>query len=354
MKPHNFDSELLTRPHSIQWCADIFAPSGDMIELVPIESGSVTLTGRDRSRTRGDLTLIDVEGVWDPDGFTGASPYGGHLQMCAQVFGENIYIAGGLILEVAHQRPEGTVRVAFVDYGVQAGWDLFFGPWNFAGTEAMAPTIEFLMEECASTATVIDPGVPGTLAGAFVEEQSRESAVGHICNDSDIVCWMDEFRRIRLQPEPVSATTPAVYTLRDGPTGTVTREAQTLSRDGVPSYVIVSGERPQGGGNPVWSLAFQASGPTNVEGPFGRVIQIANRPVLTTSDACLAAARTILAQQSRLVRDLRLSAVTHPALEPGDRVDVILEDRGMPMVIEEIRFAMGVDAMEVSVVEAQP
>lgn len=354
MKPHAFDDDLLARPHAIEWCADVFTPAGAMLDQIPIETGAVTLSGRDRGRTRGDITLVDIGGVWDPDGLDGASPYGGHVQMCAILFGERVYVAGGLILEAQRQRPEGTIRVAFVDYGSAVVWDLLAGGWAFDATMNLRSTIESMMEQAATTETIVDPGVPTTLAGAFVDEQSRESVVAHICTDANIVCWVDEWRRLRLQPATVSALTPAVYVLRDGPLGTVTSESHTLSRDGVPSFVVVTGERPQGAEGPVFGMVSQTTGPTAVDGPFGRVVSKQNRPVLTTVAECEAAGHTILARESRLKRDLSIGAVTHPALEPGDRVDTIMGNDTRALAIDEIRFRMGVEGMDVSVIETEP
>ena len=353
MKPNNIPHEFVASPHTVVWTAHVFAPSGAMVDVM-VEDGTVTLSGRERNRTRGDVTLVDPQGrLWDPTGLTGASPYGGWVEVCAQMAGEECYVGSGIILEVQRERPGGTIRVAFTDFGVAAGWDQFSHPVSYAATDNLQSTIETLLESARLTATIVDPGVPTTLAGAFTEERSRESAIGSICSDADIVAWVDEHRRLRLQPESVTAAMPAVYMLADGPGGTVTQESHGLSRDGVPNYVVVTGERPQDGGDPPWGAwSLEGGGPLDPDGPFGRVVQLANRPVLATQAACEAAAKTILGQEGRLVRDISVSAIAFPCLEPGDRIDFTSGGSTLPTILAEVRYAIGPDVMAVRLQEA--
>jgi hypothetical protein len=352
VKDVDFAEELIGQPHTISWSAHVFSPSGDMIDVL-VESGTVTLSGRNRGRTRGDVTLIDTDGtLWDPTGVNGASPYGGWVEICASLGGQECFVGSGLILDVQRERPGGTIGVAFVDYGAAVGWDNWFWPVGYSTADPMQGVMETLFESCHLTGTVIDPGVPANVAGTFIEESSRESAVQHLCTDANIVAWVDEHRRLRLQPEPVTAAMPAVYTLSDGKSGTVTRESYGLSRDGVPNYVVVTGERPQDGANPPIGSAFVTTGLFDYNGPYGRVLEVNNRPVLTTNTACDQAAATILAKEGRLQRDMTVDAVAHPCLEPGDRIDLHSGDRVTSTVLDEVRYAIGPDAMSVRLVEA--
>lgn len=352
MKPFDFPEALLGQSHTISWWAHVYDPAGGEV-YAPVEDGSVTLSGRDRGRTRGDVTLVDTAGrLWDPSGLTGASPYGGHVEVCAQIGEEECFVASGLILDVGRERPGGTIRVAFVDYGQAVVWDQFGWPVGFHEASPLVSGLQDLFVSCAVTATIADPGIPATLGGTFLEESSREGAVSTICDNAGVVAWVDEHRRLRVQVAAVSAATPAVYTLHDGPNGTVTRESHGLSRDGVASWVVVTGERPQDAENPAIGNAYQTTGPTNVAGPYGRVVIRENRPVLATNAECDLAAATILRQRSRLVRNMQLDAVAHPCLEPGDRIDVSLSGNTFPLILEEVRYDIGPDAMNCRLVEA--
>lgn len=352
MRDFDFPEPLLGQSHTIVWRAHVYGPDGAEV-VVLAESGSVTLSGRDRNRTRGDITLIDPDAkLWDPTGLTGASPYGGTVEVCAMIGEEECYVASGIILEVQKERPGGTVRVAFTDYGQAADWDQNGAPMTFAATDNLVGWLEYLLQMAFTIETIVDPGVPTTLAGGFVEEHSKETALQHICTDAGIVVWVDEHRRLRVQLEAVTAASPAVYTLSDGPKGTVTKESHGLSRDGVPNYIYVTGEQPQGDTPPPFGSAFVTSGPFNIYGPYGRVTELPNRPVLTTNAACDAAAATILAREGRLQRDLTVDAVAHPCLEPGDRIDTTLGGFALATILDEVRYNIGPDPMNVRLVEA--
>jgi len=353
VKPHTYTDDYLTRPHTIAWRAHIFAPDGSEMHC-DVESGSITLSGRDRSRTHMDVTLVDDEwACWDPTGVTGASPFGGHVSVSALIGNDEIVVAAGIILETQRQRPDGGVRVGVVDYGVPVGWDLYGHPRTFNRGAHTVSTITTLMEMAHPASVVVGPGVSGYLHQGFVEERSQEAAIVTWCADINIVVWMDELRRLHLQGADVLASSPPVYTLSDGPAGTVTKEDHTLSRDGVPSVVVVTGEQPQGKAKPAWAVARQTTGNTAYTGPYGRVTEIINVPTVITNAVAQTTANTFLAHHRRLNRNLQLDAVANPALEPGDRVDAVLDGSHLKLTIDEVRFTIGPDPMSLTLLDAQ-
>ncbi len=352
VKPHAFVDTDLTRPHTIAWRAHIYAPNNTEMQC-DVESGSITLSGRGRDRTRMDITLVDDEwACWDPTGTGGASPYGGHVQVSAFLGKEEIKVAAGIILETNRNRPDGGIRVGVVDYGAPVGWDLFGHPRVYNRGAHVVPSLTTLMEMAHPTSVVQGPSLPGWLRQGFVEERSPESAIVQFCSDGNIVVWMDELRRMHVQVADVLAAAAPVYTLTDGPLGTITKEDHTISRDGVPSVVVVTGEQPQGKAKPAWAVARQASGPTAYTGPYGRVTEVINVPTVISNATAQTTANTFLAQHRRLARDLQLDAVCNPTLEPGDRINVVLDGTTYRMQLQEVRFTIGPDPMSLSLLDA--
>jgi hypothetical protein len=242
---------------------------------------------------------------------------------------------------VSRDRPGGHIDVAFVDFGQAVGWDLYSWARRFKDTDNFVPTIQSLMADADPVSTIAEAGLPAKVAATFVEERSREAAVARILEDGKAVAWMDEHRRLRIDHEVVLASEAPVYEVRDGVNGTITRESHSLSRDGVPSIVIVTGEQPAAGGDPVWGSALQTTGPTAYTGPYGRVVGFYNRPGVRTKGLADVHAQSILIRNKRLERRLTVSAVAHIALEPGDRVDVVLEGTRLRMVVQALRFVVG-------------
>ena len=341
---------VLTGAHKIDWQVMVYCPNGRTVRT-QVDTGSVTITGRDRGRTRGQLEIVDDGTLWDRTGETGVSPYGGSVKVQARVGSDLIDVAGGLVLEVERSRPGSTIDVAFVDYGAMLGWCELVGPIGINAGHSLADWITNFCWIAGPTGYVYDPGVPATVPTSFVEQGSHESGLAKLCTDDNIVVWLDEKRRVRVQPADVLDSTPAVWTFADGENGTIVTENHSLSRDGVPAAVVVTGETPQGAQAPVTGQAYQSTGPTRWGGPYGYVRQRANRPVLNSQAAADAAARTILDQQRRLKRQVDLTAVTHPGLEPGDRVDVVSAGERFAMVLQAASFRLSPNPMGATLVQ---
>lgn len=129
-----------------------------------------------------------------------------------------------------------------------------------------------------------------------------------------------ELAIVRRDPLPDS---PALYTLREGATGTLVRVSRSVTRDGVYNIVRASSSDPAA--NVGYRLAYIADerNPLRFSGPFGAAPRYYASPLLQTTAAADEAAETLLARTTGLPVETQLWTVPNPAMQPLDVVDVV-------------------------------
>ena len=143
--------------------------------------------------------------------------------------------------------------------------------------------------------------------------------------------YFDYKGRFTLVDSTLATTNPAL-TLTAGRFGTVRNISRRVTREG--AYNSVRAESSDAtSGDPPWNYyVTPLSMPEPAlswYGQFGRILRQYASPVLTTSDACLAAAKTLYYQGvAGLPYTLAFDMVPHPGLEPLDLVSITFPSAG--------------------------
>jgi hypothetical protein len=112
-----------------------------------------------------------------------------------------------------------------------------------------------------------------------------------------------------------------------GANGVLLDGERKTARGGVYNSVVATSS-PTDGPAPVYGIAEDTSptSPTRVTGPFGRVTRFYSSPLLRSNAQAASAAKAILSRSLGRRQALSLSTMVNPALESGDRIDVVLPD----------------------------
>jgi hypothetical protein len=143
-----------------------------------------------------------------------------------------------------------------------------------------------------------------------------------------------------------SGGTP-VYSVKEGPGGTLSSRKLKNSRDKVYNAVSVSVQSSDPNVPPVWGWAFDndASSPTYYYGDFGQVPRFYSSQFFTNSDQCVATAQSMLDDALAANQTLSLTALPLTFLESGDLITVqIATGQLQRRLIEKISFDLGYDA----------
>ncbi len=127
-----------------------------------------------------------------------------------------------------------------------------------------------------------------------------------------------------LQVVPASGVGP-VWSIQGGDDGALVRLARALSDEDVYNAAVSSAETETGA--PLVGRAFHLGGPLAWGGPFGRV-PIFHNAIATTQAGVDADAATVLATRTDGGEvDLAVTCLTHPGVQPQDRVTVVAATR---------------------------
>ncbi len=158
-------------------------------------------------------------------------------------------------------------------------------------------------------------------------ERDRDDAVLKLCKTIDAQMYFDPSGNGVLKPAPVLPTAGdvGVWTIGRGAGGAKVSSARSVSRDGVYTGAVVTGE-PLDGGPPVWAFVPDSS-PASITrhgGPFGKKPNFYKSPFIRSSAQAAAVATTRALRVTGIAWEVALTALPHPALEYGDplRIEV--------------------------------
>lgn len=180
----------------------------------------------------------------------------------------------------------------------------------------LAEIRRLLADICAVT---VDPAVTDkAVPGGLVYGDSRADAV------DDLLTVLDATHRMggdgSLQVVPAAGVGP-VWTIAGGEQGAQVDLTRALSDEGVYNGVVSSAETADH--LPLVGRAYVTGGPLAWGGPFGRV-PLFHRSPATSQGGVESDARTLLAsRQAAGEVDLDVTCLTHPGVQPGDRVTVV-------------------------------
>ncbi|HET6634708.1 MAG TPA: DUF5047 domain-containing protein [Streptomyces sp.] len=127
---------------------------------------------------------------------------------------------------------------------------------------------------------------------------------------------------------PDLLTTDPVWTIAAGEGGVYVQAERGMTTDKVHNGVLARGENTSDNAPPVQYLAVDEdpTSPTWWGGPFGRRPAFYSSSTLTTTEACIQAARVRLLAEKAPNATADITSLPNPALEPGDVIRIVYPD----------------------------
>lgn len=224
----------------------------------------------------------------------------------------------------------GAVTVTGQDRMSRVVADRFLTPRAGTVGQRVAAQIANLIQETIPGATVTDnSGRNDTVPAGVVWERERGDAVNELATSIGCEVFADPNGDFVISPIS-SLSSPPVWTVHSGSNAVLLGGTRSTTRDGVFNAVVVTSS-PTDGSAPSFGYAEDTdpTSPTYVSGPLGRVPRFYSSPLIATDAQATAAAQTILAKSIGRRGSLALVVMVNPALEVGDRIDVVLPEGGL-------------------------
>lgn len=347
------------------WLADLSKPHGRYTRMeawyngarvgpIPVESGSVAVTAR--NRVRRTLTAVVPEAYWPTATSSALAPYGAQLKVWqgitganGQLIGSEVPIFAGRVETVDRVRRAGKVTVTALDpFG--AVNDLMFEQPRAAAADSVVRQIQALVGEAVPGSGVVD--VTGSVAlvpAGIMWDQDRGAAIDQLAGSLGAeVFFLPDGLTCLIRPIPQLGGTP-VWSLVQGQNSTIVRDAQARSRTDVANRVVVHVEQP--GQSPILQPVTDAGlqSPTRYGGPYGMVVRHYSNPLITTADQALTAGAARLARSIGITRSREVDVVPNPALEAGDLLSITTDEGVEQHIADSFTLPLSVaDVMTIS------
>lgn len=221
----------------------------------------------------------------------------------------------------------GVVAISGQDRAVRIIDDKFLAPRAaVAGTRITAQITTLIQETLPNAAVWDDSGSTASVPAGIVWEQERWDAIRSLGDSIACTVYADARGDFHIAPIP-TFDTAAAWTIDAGLAGVLVTGQRSRSREGVYNVVVVTSS-PTDGAVPVSGIA-QDTDPlsaTRVSGPFGRVPRFYSSALVSTQAQAQAAAKALLDQSLGRTTTISLTSMVNPALEVGDRINVVLPD----------------------------
>ncbi|MFJ4768464.1 DUF5047 domain-containing protein [Streptomyces uncialis] len=344
--------QALTTSHQIVTRVDAYR-GGTLIRAdVPISGGSVSV---DRgSKTRRSLSLT----VADP----GLLPWAANDPLA--VYGQRLVVSRGIRFPDGDELiPLGTFRVNEPSGDVHMGPvtvtgqsseatiidDSFLAPTSTRGYTTCIQAIEYLIRQTLPTATIANltagernPSLPVATWDAGAD---RWEAVVQIATAMRAEIYVDVLDRFVIVDRPDPLTSPVVWDIAGGESGSLISASRSMSRNAVYNAVVVTGENTSTTAAPVSATAYDTdpSSPTRWGGPYGKVARRYSSSMLTTVGDCLATATYMLADAIAPNVQTSISSLPNPALEASDCLRVSYAGRRERFIAQSFTVPLAAD-----------
>ena len=222
------------------------------------------------------------------------------------------------------RRPFGDVAFDLTahDYGHWLTEARLLAPYAPTGSPTRAAAIEALVFGGKPDTSVVTTAVDASTVGDAVWDRSRTEAIADLARDGNLEAFYlpDGSFLIR---DAKTITSPADYTVRGGPGGTLTEGERARPLERRYNAVVVS---PSGTGQAWEPQVAQVTDTSSPRHPdrIGVRPYYVSLPTITTASAALAVAERILGRLVGMSEALAFGAVSNPALEAGDIVRVVV------------------------------
>jgi hypothetical protein len=339
----------LRHGHRVQVTATIYQP-GEAGVAVPIEGGQVQL---DRSAQLRRQATVDVP--WAPGlppELSGVAidlrnlPFGSYIDLRRGIMypdgtSELVQLGFLRIESVTWATAQARATLTCSERMAQVRDELLMTPYAPNGLLPSAAARALVEGVFAATiAYDVTAGATETAMTDVTFDRDRAEAIASLATGAGCEAYFDAAGNFVYRPLPTGATPD--WTVDAGPGGVLVDAGEALDRTATYNGVFVRG---QAAANepPLTALVVDddPASPTLWGGPFGKVVRIEESTAVQTVAQAQAAAAALLESGLGLSRALNLTAVPNPALEPGDRVQVVFPDgRSELHVLDALRISL--------------
>jgi hypothetical protein len=298
---------------------------------LPIAAGSrIIMDSASKVRRQLELRLSDPR-LNPRDPSSPLAPYGTELvvQYGIRYLGGVEYVPVGVFRldEARGGLVSGEVSIIAPDRSRAIADAVFIRPrQSETGSLTIPAQIAKLITEVLPTVRIEDRTGSTAVTPRVTWEEDRWDAIEQLATSIGAEVIFDPQGTCVIRPVPSADALPSWWA-QIGPAGTIVTGSTMLSRTGVHNIVVVRGERTDDG-LPVHAVAYDddPNSPTWYQGPFGQAPLIWSSPLITTAKQALDAANGLLTRRKAAIRELDLTMVPQPLLEPGDVLAVQYQD----------------------------
>jgi len=322
----------------------VVTPYGGEPTAVRLLSGRLQVLDGNTSRRRVRLQAVGDPGVYDllsADGATLSIEHGLRYGSTTEL----VPVFTGEVVQAV--RPFGSVNIDTVghDYGHWLTEARFVTPWAATGSPTRQAAIAALVEAGKPGTTVLVDTTATSTVGDAVWDKSRTDAIADIARDGNLDAFFlpDGTYRVRDAKTP---TSPADYTVRGGPGGTLVSGSRVRPLERRYNAVVVSTS------NVAQNWPAQVAQVTDTNDPrhpsrIGLRPYFMTLPTVASAADALAVAQLNLARVTARSESLQFGAVSNPALEAGDVVRVVIPsvNREPAAIVQHIITTLTLDLM---------
>lgn len=341
-------ANALTRSHTVDVAVTAYAATLGAVARLPLVGGTVTIDATSQTRRTATISIASAD-LWPDDAFAILSPIGSEIAIHygivhSSAYTEWIPLIRGPITDVTRSLPSGNnseaVQVTVSDRSAKVAEARFDQPTQ---TIAGATTVSEIARLITGVLDVVVVDLTGSTKVAPQIEMEKErwaEGVEKLADSIGAEVWCDPLGNFVIRNEP-TVDDPVVWTFRADGTSILVNETDEYTRDLVYNRVVASGQRTDGT-PPVFAVVSDTNpaSPTYINGPFGVKTRFFASPLLTTVAQCQSAGTSLLARVTGRHLNVTLSNVTQPALEAGDVIRLVYDDRDEIHVIDTVTIPL--------------
>jgi hypothetical protein len=335
---------LLTSSHSVSVRATAYTSTFGIVPNLPVAGGSVTADATSKVRRTATITIADPT-LWPANPTDMLSPLGSELLIEYGIVipgmadPEWIPLITGGITKAARTLPTGSqgIPITLADRSARVAEDRFISPGQVGGgSTTVVQAITALVQHTLPGVVVIDLTGSTAIAPTLDVDKDRWDAVEQLADAIGAEAFFDQLGRLVVRLQPTLAG-PTVWEINTGSRGVLVERSDEATRDLVYNEVVATGQRTDGT-SPVFAdvVDTDPSSPTYWGGPFGKKPRFYSSPLLTTTLQATNAATALLERVRGQQASVSLTAITNPALEPGDVIKVRTSSTPQAHVIDTV------------------
>jgi hypothetical protein len=324
--------QALRGSHSRVYEAFVVEPGQTGVEptgtAVSVLDGDVRLDLNAAIRSHVDL-MLEGTGLFPDSADDSLAPYGNEIFVrIGLVFssGSIEYVSQGyfrILDTVQSWAPDGPILINAQDRMAGILEARLLNPVQFASSRTYGSVVEELVEAVYPWATIEwdDSTDTSTLGRAMIAEEDRYTFLNDLITSLSKIWYWDHRGILVIKDAPPQDE--SVWDVNAGQNGVLINLGREISREGVYNAVKASGE-DTGTTAPVSAVAYDNNpdSPTYYNGGFGKVPYFMASPFIKTVAQARSAAQAQLKKNLGLPYQIEFTALSNPALEPYDAVEV--------------------------------